>query len=140
MKGTVSPLGYIAVMLRKEAGGKPHRRLVHRLVAKAFLPPPSPEETDVAHNDGDPSNNRVENLRWATHRDNQMDMRKHGTMQDGSKSCTAKLTGEQAAEIRERVRNGPRGTQRQIARETGLSPAQINRIAKGHRWRHQILP
>lgn len=109
-------------------------RTGHRLVAEAFLPPPLPGQTDVAHNDGDPSHNDVSNLRWATHRENQMDMRRHGTMQDGAKSITAKISAEDAAFIREAVANGPRGTQRRMMEKFGLSAPQVCRIAKGERW------
>jgi hypothetical protein len=100
----------------------------------AFLPAPKPGETDVAHNDGKPDNNRVGNLRWATHVSNQMDMRTHGTMQDGERCVTAKITAADAAAIREGVANGPRGTQRRMCEKFRLSPGQVNRIVRGKRW------
>ena len=42
---------------------------VHRLVAEAFLPNPLGLR-DVDHIDGNRSNNRVENLRWVSHKEN----------------------------------------------------------------------
>ena len=42
---------------------------VHRLVAKAFIPNPL-GLGDVDHIDGNKSNNRVENLRWVSHKEN----------------------------------------------------------------------
>ena len=42
---------------------------VHRLVAKAFIPNPL-SLRDVDHIDGNKSNNRVENLRWVSHKEN----------------------------------------------------------------------
>jgi hypothetical protein len=44
---------------------------MHRLVCTAFHgEPPTPDHTDVDHIDGDPGNNRTENLRWVTHAQN----------------------------------------------------------------------
>ena len=60
-EGSERPNGY------RQAGinGKTH--YVHRLVAQAFLgPPPSEKHTQVNHIDGDPANNRADNLEWVT--------------------------------------------------------------------------
>lgn len=51
----------------------------HRLVAMAFLPSAPEGKGMVLHNDGDPSNNHVSNLRWGNARDNFDDAMKHGT-------------------------------------------------------------
>lgn len=111
--------------------------MAHRLVAIAFLGwPADPALTDVAHNDGNPANNHVSNLRWATHRDNQLDMREHGTMQDGERCITAKVSAQQAAEIARRAQI--RGEGVKLAAEFGLSKAQISRIKNGRRWSHAL--
>lgn len=52
--------GYYSVNIK----GTP--RLVHRLVAEAFLPTPTDEQTHVDHIDGDKTNNHVSNLRFCT--------------------------------------------------------------------------
>lgn len=64
-------------IVRLYTGGKPKAILVHRLVAIAFLPPPSGSRTMVDHADCDPSNNCAENLRWATRTENSRNSRKH---------------------------------------------------------------
>lgn len=133
LTGTVTSKGYIAYILRTESGAI-RRVLGHRLVGLHFLPSPTPEQSDVCHNDGDPANNHYLNLRWDTHRLNQMDMRRHGTMQDGEKSVTHKLTADQVAAIRKRLSCGVRGTSRRISEEYNVSPTEISRIKNGTRW------
>ena len=52
--------GYLAISL-----GRKQQFLIHRLVAKAFLPPPE-EGFVVDHINRDKTDNRIDNLRWAT--------------------------------------------------------------------------
>jgi len=59
-RGSVRPQGDRRVMI----DGK--HRLVHGLVAAAFLPPKPSERHSIDHIDRDSSNNSVSNLRWAT--------------------------------------------------------------------------
>lgn len=57
--------------------GRTQNRLVHRLVLEAFVGP-KPDGMECCHNDGDPANNRVDNLRWDTRSANILDDYKHG--------------------------------------------------------------
>ena len=66
--------GHLTVTVYKK------RKKVHRLVLIAFVGP-GPEGHEVCHNDGDPSNNALSNLRWDTHRANSLDRTKHGRNQ-----------------------------------------------------------
>ena len=62
--------GYLFVSAHENG----HRKnlLIHRLVAEAFIPNPE-KKPEVNHIDGNPHNNRVDNLEWVTSSEN----RKH---------------------------------------------------------------
>ncbi len=68
--------GYPIVVLSKGAEAK--QKLVHRLVATAFIGP-CPEGMECCHNNGDRTDSRVENLRWDTRSNNALDAVAHGT-------------------------------------------------------------
>lgn len=59
--------GYL--MVHVSVGGCRESKLVHRLIAEAFLPS-RPDRDFVNHIDGDKSNNSVENLEWCTRSEN----------------------------------------------------------------------
>ena len=54
-------------------------RLVHRLVAKAFLADSYFEGAEINHIDGDKLNNEVSNLEWVTSKENIQDVFERGT-------------------------------------------------------------
>lgn len=58
-------IGYVQVSLTHDTQGKVNR-LVHRLVAEAFIPNPD-KFPDVDHVDGDKNNNKLSNLKWIEH-------------------------------------------------------------------------
>jgi len=63
LKGVANSAGYLQVGLYKD--GTAVRRKIHRLVCLAFLPNPEGKRT-VNHIDRNKTNNRLENLEWAT--------------------------------------------------------------------------
>lgn len=66
--------GYDTVQL-----GRGNRKLVSRLVAKAFIPNPD-NLPIVRHLDDNPSNNHASNLAWGTQVDNMQDCVRHGRL------------------------------------------------------------
>ena len=83
MRATLNQHGYPFVDLRNQ--GKRRVRKVHSLVAEAFIGP-RPDSMDVCHNDGNPANNHVDNLRYGTHSENMLDKVRHGTDPDAAKT------------------------------------------------------
>lgn len=71
--------------------GKQIQEYVHRLVAEAFIANPENKKT-VNHLDGDPQNNHISNLEWATYAENTQhayDMGLMKTLEDSEKTCIA---------------------------------------------------
>lgn len=65
--------------------GKYKQYLAHRLVLLAFVGKPGIGE-EACHNNGNPSDNRIENLRWGSHSSNGLDTVKHGTNSRSNKT------------------------------------------------------
>lgn len=61
--------GYLRVDLRRD--GKKHQRMIHRLVAEAFVPNPCFYKV-VNHINGNKLDNRAQNLEWVTHQENSL--------------------------------------------------------------------
>lgn len=93
LTGFSLPTGYRVVELKDR--GRRLRAYVHHLVASAFIGP-RPDGYHVAHNNGDNTDNRAVNLRYATPVQNNGDKRVHGTHIDGGTHYAARLTDEQA--------------------------------------------
>lgn len=74
--------GYPAVTLCNR--GQQRKEPIHILVALAFIGP-KPEGKEVAHWDDIKTNNRVENLRWATHLENCQDRTRARLPLDGKR-------------------------------------------------------
>jgi len=134
-KGRILRQGVMASGHRKVQLCKEDHRdcLVHRLVLEAFTGP-CPEGKQCCHNDGDPSNNRAENLRWDTIASNAADRLKHGTEMIGEKNPLAKLTADKVRTIFEMHERGITG--RAIAAEFGVTPANISCVLTGKTWGH----
>lgn len=109
--------GHVSVVLGHGANGSP----VHSLVALTFLGP-KPEGTEVCHNDGNPKNNAVINLRYDTRSENNKDVLRQGER-------WRKLSLADVDNIREMLRSGKTGAE--IAKAVGISQTQISKIKLG---------
>lgn len=130
----VSHDGYHRVNLYADGGRTGTRPLVHRLVADAFLSTCPPDKFVVAHRDGDPSHNVPDNLYWSTTVENMADRKAHGNRKDGEAALNAKLTNEQARDIRRLYHVGRRSVL-SLARQFGVSRTVVKGIIinKGYR-------
>ena len=132
LKGERYPYGHIGVQLYRD--GHRFKRWVHRLVLEAFTGP-CPDGFEAAHNDGNPSNNSIDNLRWTTHADNQDDRQIHGTVPQGITHGRSKLTEDDVRYIRKsRQMHGTYASD--LAAEFGVTKSTVEKIFRRETWTH----
>ena len=129
--------GYFSVMLYKK--NKKQRVCIHRLVLETFVGP-CPPGMEACHYNGNRLDNRLENLRWDTRSNNQLDAVKHGTspglQNKGEKNNWAKLTDEKVRVIRYLRKVG--FTLSDLAWQFDVHKMTISTICAGKTWRHII--
>lgn len=126
--------GYQNLPLKQRENGKNTSRYVHKLVAEHFL-----EKNDglyVIHLDYDKTNNKVENLKWATKREKELHQFTNPTYLNRPRKRTyAKLTENKVKLIKRKINNPNRRTRlKMIAKQFGISEMQLYRIKSGENW------
>lgn len=124
---------YAVMISIRWADGSKREDRVHRLVLETFVGP-CPEGMEGCHYDGDPTNNRLDNLRWDTHVANIADCIRHGRKSDpphhyGEKHHNSTLTDAEVRQIRSFAPG--RGMHARLARAYGVSQPTIFRIRAG---------
>lgn len=125
---------YLQITLHKNGLRKNY--LVHRLMLETFIGP-RPEGMECRHLDGNPSNNKLNNLEWSTHKINMKDIIKHKTFVNnflGSKHWKSKLTEQNIPEIRKLHLEGK--SDGEIAKIYKVSKVTINNIINKKIWKH----
>lgn len=125
--------GYFNISLRKNNFEKNAK--VHRLVAQAFIPNID-NKPEVNHKNGIKTDNRIQNLEWATRQENATHASKNGLMHGvrGCQNKKSKLIESQIKEIRFLCKNKINyGT---IAKQFGISRSNVCLISQHKRWSH----
>lgn len=112
--------GHYTVALTRGAGSF----YVHRLVMLAFVGEP-PQDHEVCHANGDPADNRLENLRYDTRSANNIDASKQG--------ARGRLTEEQVRQCRAAV--GVPGALTAFAKEWNVGLTCLSNAAHGRTYR-----
>lgn len=122
---------YLYVGLFPRDGGKVIIQS-HILIATAFHGPRPFEGAQVAHFDGDPLNNRAENLRWATGKENMADRARHGRQASflGETNPLCAHADDLALRVIETHRT-ERLSYGKLAERFGISKSQAFRICTG---------
>lgn len=109
-------------------------RAVHHLVLEAFVGP-RPEGYSTNHRDGDPTNNRVENLEWVTYAENNRHALATGlSKQRGATHSRAILTEDDVRCMRRLYAEGVGSTA--IARRFSLHLSTVNNVVRRQWWKH----
>ena len=137
--GSLKPRGKVLstyVTLGLEDGVYKQRN-VHCLILETFRGP-CPEGMEGCHNDGNPLNNHIDNLRWDTPKNNQADRWLHGTMKFGETHPNAEITDEIARMVKQMIADG-QGSNKFIANVLGISKHIVCEIRCGNAWKHVSL-
>jgi len=103
---------------------------VHRLVLEAFIGLPLPGQ-ECRHSNADRKDNRLENLSWGTHTENEKDKLVHGTRPMGDNHFWSVLTEADVRRIRE-----DRRPLKSVAADYGVHFATISAVRLRKSWRH----
>lgn len=123
--------GYALVNL---TDGKKHASdRVHRLLAKAFIPNPE-NKREVNHKNFIRHDNVLDNLEWATSKENKAHAHLHGRYDVGEDSFHAKLTRDQVIDIKQRLAAGERNASIWRDYAHTISQVTICDIKSGRSW------
>jgi hypothetical protein len=134
VRRSLATSGYLTVSIRRD--GVSRNEYVHRLVLMAFEGKPAKGQV-CRHLNGDPLDNRLENLKWGSRAENTADSIRHGThnMAEGARHAMAKLSAGEVRQIRWRV--GVLGeSQGAVAEEFDIDQSQVSNIMLRKNWSH----
>ena len=96
-----------------------------------------PEGKEVSHLNGDSLDDRIKNLKWETHQENEFRKKEHGTSNDhkGKKNPNVKLTEKDILQIRELLKQ-EKYTQEAIANYFNILQPHISNIKNNRRWKY----
>ncbi|WP_442777660.1 NUMOD4 motif-containing HNH endonuclease [Acinetobacter baumannii] len=128
LKPTAKGGRYLAVTLAD--GPKRKQYLIHDLVLLTFIGP-KPKGMYVCHGDDNRINNRLENLRYGTPKENVQDALRNGVKPIGEKHGVAKLKNDQVKDIRSSELDA-----KTLAKKYGVCVSHICNIKARKTWVH----
>lgn len=133
LKPRLNHRGYHCVVLSESKGSKQIQVTIHRLVALTFIQKRHRHRLEINHKDGNKLNNHVSNLEWCTKSENVLHAYRIGIKKPrrGNDSPLMVLTDNDISQIREILRSPNKPTQKDIAKQFGVSASLISQINVG---------
>lgn len=123
--------GYKLIDLYKDSKGKTIR--IHRIVAEMFIDNPNSKET-VNHIDGNKQNNIVDNLEWASFKEQNKHFYKYNLKSNGNIIKAVKAMNKAQAKKVKCLNNGTvYESASEAGRQVGISGSLIMRCCRGER-------
>jgi hypothetical protein len=122
IKGSIMNNGYLVVSLDSHT-----KRLAHQLVLEAFAGVPEYKQT-VNHKDGNKLNNCVDNLEWASYKENNIHARKTGLNKQHGENCNLHKYSDQFISAVRNVHSAYNPSYEDLGRLFGLTGCHARQI------------
>lgn len=131
LKPSYNKKGYQYVYLTYSHTGRV-KWYIHRLVGFHFIDNPF-NKPQINHKDGNPSNNKVENLEWVTNEENQKHAILNNLHYQGESHKDSKFKEDNIILLPELIKIG--FSISQLNKLTGVAMPSIDKIIRGKSWR-----
>ena len=129
----LSPAKARYLLVTLSVGGEAKTFGVHRLLCEAFHGP-ALTGYHAAHKDGNAHNNTVDNLYWASPKENCADRERHGKWVHGTRVNTNKLSEDDVTAIVSECRAG--AARKEVAERYGVHRSTVDQLLRGDTWKH----
>lgn len=134
LKPTIHKRGHRFVGITYDDGTR-RTRYLHHLILEAFVGP-CPPGMERRHLDGDPADNRPDNLAWGARLENVRDQQRHGVRVRGERVHGAKLTEDDVRAIRRLHAEGKGYSE--LGRMFGVYHHTVRMLVLRETWKHVV--
>jgi len=114
------------------------KKYVHNLICKLFHGNKKSANQQCGHLDGNKHNNKANNLKWVTRKENCYHKKIHGTNNDGIRNGKSKLTEKQVKQIYKDYWLYGLQNKRDLGKKYGVTGMQIANIVNKKNWKRLL--
>jgi len=118
---------------------KKKSKYIHKLVAEHFMEKESEDQKFVIHLDYDKTNNKFDNLKWASKSEMEAHQKNNPAYSKINRKGiirNAKLSETEVIRLKKYLKRNPNTRLKVIAKQYGITHTQLNRIRSGENWGH----